>query len=114
MMVKSPEGQPRAYVGLEFAQMYRRFGSEVTVVEMASRLIQREDPDVSAAIREILEREGVGIRVEATCIRVAKNGEDIIVGVDCTTGVPEIRGSHLLVAVGRRPNTDDLGLERAA
>jgi pyruvate/2-oxoglutarate dehydrogenase complex dihydrolipoamide dehydrogenase (E3) component len=60
MMVKSPEGQPRAYVGLEFAQMYRRFGSEVTVVEMASRLIQREDPDVSAAIREILEREALG------------------------------------------------------
>jgi pyruvate/2-oxoglutarate dehydrogenase complex dihydrolipoamide dehydrogenase (E3) component len=102
-----------SYVGLEFAQMYRRFGSEVTVVEMSPRLIQREDPDVSAAIREILEREGVGIRVNATCIRVAKRGEDIIVGVDCTDGAPEIHGSHLLLAVGRRPNTDDLGLDRA-
>jgi len=102
-----------SYVGLEFAQMYRRFGSEVTVVEMSPRLIQREDPDVSTAIREILEREGVGIRVNATCIRVSKSGEDIIVGVDCTDGAPEIHGSHLLLAVGRRPNTDDLGLDRA-
>jgi len=102
-----------SYVGLEFAQMYRRFGSEVTVVEMGSRLIQREDPDVSAAIKEILEREGVGIRLNATCIHVAKAGEDIVVGVDCTSGAPEVHGSHLLVAVGRRPNTDDLGLERA-
>jgi pyruvate/2-oxoglutarate dehydrogenase complex dihydrolipoamide dehydrogenase (E3) component len=101
------------YVGLEFAQMYRRFGSEVTVVEMGSRLIQREDPDVSAAISGILEREGVGIRVDATCIRVAKSGESIVVGVDCTVGAPEIHGSHLLVAVGQRPNTDDLGLDRA-
>ena len=102
-----------SYVGLEFAQMYRRFGSEVTVVEMGSRLIQREDPDVSAAIKEILEREGVGIRLNATCIHVAKAGEDIVVGVDCTSGAPEVHGSHLLVAVGRRPNTDDLGLDQA-
>src|SRR5271169_113704 len=102
-----------SYVGLEFAQMYRRFGSEVTVVEMAPRLIHREDPDVSAATREILEREGVNIRVDATCIRVRKDGEDIVVGVDCTAGAPEIHGSHLLVAVGRRPNTDDLGLDQA-
>src|SRR5271169_1269550 len=102
-----------SYVGLEFAQMYRRFGSEVTVVEMAPRLIHREDPDVSAAIREILEREGVNIPVDATCIRARKSGEDIVVGVDCTAGTPEVHGSHLLVAVGRRPNTDDLGLDRA-
>jgi len=102
-----------SYVGLEFAQMYRRFGSEVTVVEMGSRLIQREDPDVSAAVKENIEREGVGIRLNATCIHVAKAGEDIVVGVDCTSGAPEIHGSHLLVAVGRRPNTDDLGLDRA-
>jgi pyruvate/2-oxoglutarate dehydrogenase complex dihydrolipoamide dehydrogenase (E3) component len=102
-----------SYVGLEFAQMYRRFGSEVTVVEMAPRLIHREDPDVSAAIKEILQCEGVGKRVNATCIRLAKSGEDIVVGVDCTDGAPEIHGSHLLVAVGRRPNTDDLGLEEA-
>ena len=102
-----------SYVGLEFAQMYRRFGSEVTVVEMAPRLIHREDPDISAAIREVLEREGVNIRVDATCIRVRKSGEDVVVGVDCTAGAPKIHGSHLLLAVGRRPNTDDLGLDRA-
>jgi len=80
---------------------------------MAPRLIHREDPDVSATIRAILEREGVGIRVDATCIRVAKRGCDIVVGVDCTAGALEIQGLHLLVAVGRRPNTDDLGLDRA-
>ena len=102
-----------SYVGLEFAQMYRRFGSEVTVVEMGPRLIHREDRDVSAAIGEILGHEGVKVRVDATCIRVAKSGEDIVVEVDCTAGAPEIHGSHLLLAVGRRPNTDDLGLERA-
>jgi len=77
------------------------------------RLIHREDPDVSAAISEILQHEGVNIRVDATCIRVARSGEDIVVGVDCTAGTPEIHGSHLLLAVGRRPNTDDLGLDRA-
>jgi pyruvate/2-oxoglutarate dehydrogenase complex dihydrolipoamide dehydrogenase (E3) component len=102
-----------SYVGLEFAQMYRRFGSEVTVVEMGPRLIHREDPDVSAAISETLQHEGVNIRVAATCIRVARSGEDIVVGVDCTAGAPEIHGSHLLLAVGRRPNTDDLGLDTA-
>jgi pyruvate/2-oxoglutarate dehydrogenase complex dihydrolipoamide dehydrogenase (E3) component len=88
-----------SYVGLEFAQMYRRFGSEVTVVEMGSRLIQREDPDVSAAIQAILEHEGVGIRVDATWIHVGKNGEDIIAG-SIVRPAPEIHGSHLLVAAG--------------
>ena len=102
-----------SYVGLEFAQMYRRFGSEVTVVEMAPRLVHREDPDVSAAIAEILESEGIGLRVKAECIRLARSGDDILVGLDCTDGPPEIRGSHLLLAVGRRPNTDDLGLDAA-
>jgi pyruvate/2-oxoglutarate dehydrogenase complex dihydrolipoamide dehydrogenase (E3) component len=102
-----------SYVGLEFAQMYRRFGSEVTVVEMAPRLVHREDPDVSAAIAEILESEGIGLRVKAECIRLARSGDDILVGLDCTDGPPEISGSHLLLAVGRRPNTDDLGLDEA-
>jgi pyruvate/2-oxoglutarate dehydrogenase complex dihydrolipoamide dehydrogenase (E3) component len=102
-----------SYVGLEFAQMYRRFGSEVTVVEMAPRIVHREDPDVSAAISETLQGEGVNLRVKAECIRVAKKGEDVLVGVDCAEGPPEIDGSHLLLAVGRRPNTDDLGLGRA-
>ncbi len=102
-----------SYVGLEFAQMYRRFGSEVTVVEMAQRLVHREDPDVSTAIAEILEGEGIGVRVKAECIRLARSGDDVLVRLDCTDGPPEIRGSHLLLAVGRRPNTDDLGLDEA-
>jgi pyruvate/2-oxoglutarate dehydrogenase complex dihydrolipoamide dehydrogenase (E3) component len=102
-----------SYVGLEFAQMYRRFGSEVTVVEMAPRIVHREDPDVSAAISEILEAEGIHLRTKAECIRVGRRGDDVLVGVDCTDGPPEILGSHLLLAVGRRPNTDDLGLDRA-
>ncbi|MEJ0094964.1 MAG: FAD-containing oxidoreductase [Methylocella sp.] len=102
-----------SYIGLEFAQMYRRFGSEVTVVEKAPRLIQHEDEDVSAAVKDILEREGIAIRLDAECIRFEPRGEDIAVRVDCTLGAPEILGSHVLLAVGRRPNTDDLGLDKA-
>jgi pyruvate/2-oxoglutarate dehydrogenase complex dihydrolipoamide dehydrogenase (E3) component len=102
-----------SYVGLEFAQMYRRFGSEVTVVEMSERLVHREDEDVSDAIRNIMENEGITIRCKAECISFVPRGEDIAVGVDCVEGEPEIVGSHVLLAVGRRPNTDDLGLEAA-
>ena len=102
-----------SYVGLEFAQMYRRFGSEVTVVEMAPRLIAREDDDVSRAVQEIVEREGVTIRLNAECISLARKGGDIAANVDCQEGALEVVGSHLLLAVGRRPNTDDLGLDRA-
>jgi pyruvate/2-oxoglutarate dehydrogenase complex dihydrolipoamide dehydrogenase (E3) component len=102
-----------SYVGLEFAQMYRRFGSEVTVVEMAPRLVHREDPDISAEISQTLESEGINLRVNAECIRFNRSGDDVLVGVDCQDGPPEIDGSHLLLAVGRRPNTDDLGLDQA-
>jgi len=102
-----------SYIGLEFAQMYRRFGAEVTVVEKADRLVQREDADISAAVKDILEAEGVHVRLKAECIRFAPHGDEIAVGVDCTAGPPEIVGSHVLLAVGRRPNTDDLGLEKA-
>jgi pyruvate/2-oxoglutarate dehydrogenase complex dihydrolipoamide dehydrogenase (E3) component len=102
-----------SYIGLEFAQMYRRFGSAVTIVEKAPRLVPHEDEDVSAAIKEILEREGVGIRLDAECIRFARRGDDIGVGVECRSGDPEVVGSHVLLAVGRRPNTDDLGLDAA-
>jgi pyruvate/2-oxoglutarate dehydrogenase complex dihydrolipoamide dehydrogenase (E3) component len=102
-----------SYIGLEFGQMFRRFGSEVTIIEMAARLIQKEDEDVSAAIREILEQEGINIRVNATCIRLFTRGSDVVAGVDCAQGAPDVSGSHLLLAVGRRPNTDDLGLEKA-
>jgi pyruvate/2-oxoglutarate dehydrogenase complex dihydrolipoamide dehydrogenase (E3) component len=102
-----------SYVGLEFAQMYRRFGSAVTVVEKGPRLIQREDEDMSDAVKDILEKEGIGLRLDAECIRFARRGEAIAVGVDCRDGEPEIIGSHVLLAVGRRPNTDDLGLDKA-
>ncbi|MCW5708433.1 FAD-containing oxidoreductase [Shinella sp.] len=102
-----------SYIGLEFAQMFRRFGAEVTVVEKGPRLIAREDEDVSAAVRDILEREGITIRTGAECIRFFKTGDGVGVGVDCTAGAPEIPGSHILLATGRRPNTDDLGLDKA-
>jgi pyruvate/2-oxoglutarate dehydrogenase complex dihydrolipoamide dehydrogenase (E3) component len=102
-----------SYVGLEFGQMYRRFGSEVTVVEIGPRLTPREDEDVSDAIAEFLAREGIAIRLKATCLSVSRSGGDIVMQVDCGDGAPEIRGSHLLIATGRRPNTDELGLERA-
>jgi pyruvate/2-oxoglutarate dehydrogenase complex dihydrolipoamide dehydrogenase (E3) component len=93
--------------------MYRRFGSQVTIVEMAPRLIKHEDEDVSAAIKEILEREGIAVRLEAECIRFTKRGDDVGIGVNCRAGDPEVFGSHVLLAVGRRPNTDDLGLDAA-
>ncbi|HEX5464298.1 MAG TPA: FAD-containing oxidoreductase [Burkholderiales bacterium] len=102
-----------SYVGLEFAQMYRRFGSRVTVVEMGPRLIGREDEDVSDAVREILEGEGIDVRLNARCIAVAKHGDGVSVRLDCGEGAPEVTGSHLLLAVGRQPNTDDLGLDAA-
>lgn len=102
-----------SYIGLEFAQMYRRFGAEVTVVEMGPRLVGREDPDVSDAVRDILEREGIKVRTSAECIHFAKADSGVQVGVDCMQGEPEILCSDVLLAVGRRPNTDDLGLEQA-
>ncbi|MBI2260577.1 MAG: FAD-containing oxidoreductase [Caulobacterales bacterium] len=102
-----------SYVGLEFAQIYRRFGAEVTVVEKGERLIAREDPEVSRAVREILEGEGIVVRTRAECIRFRPRGDEIEVGVSCVDGEPAVVGSHALLAVGRRLNTDDLGLETA-
>ena len=102
-----------SYIGLEFGQMFRRFGSAVTIIEMGPRLIQREDEDVSGTIAEVLTGEGIDLRLDATCIAFAKRGADIVAKVDCSSGAPEVVGSHLLLAVGRRPNTDDLGLEAA-
>ncbi len=101
------------YVGLEFAQMYRRFGAKVTIIEKGPRLVGREDEDVSDAIREIFAREDIAVRTGAECISLAPHGEGVSVGVDCAEGEPESVGSHVLIAVGRRPNTDDLGLEKA-
>jgi len=102
-----------SYVGLEFAQMYRRFGAEVTVVEKSPHLIAREDEEISEAIREILTDEGIKVRTSAECIGLAPHDEGIEVGVNCQEGEPTSIGSHVLLAVGRRPNTDDLGLEAA-
>ena len=102
-----------SYIGLEFAQMYRRFGAQVTVVEMGPRLIAREDPDISDAIRAILEGEGIEVRTNACCIGLARHPSGIAIAVDCTEGAPQVIGSHVLLAVGRRPNTDDLGLDKA-
>ena len=102
-----------SYVGLEFAQMYRRFGAEVTVVEKGPRLVGREDEEISEAIREILTGEGIDVRTGAECIRLARHARGVEVGVDCEEGEPSSVGSHVLLAVGRRPNTDDLGLEAA-
>ena len=102
-----------SYIGLEFAQMYRRFGAKVTVVEKAARLIAREDEDVSAAVKQILEKEGVQVRLKAECMTVHKEGERIVVGLDCAEASRQVEGSHLLLAVGRVPNTDDLGLDKA-
>ncbi len=102
-----------SYIGLEFGQMYRRFGSKVTIVERGSRLIKHEDEDVSEAIKDILENEGINIRLNAECIRIEKQEDTVRVGVNCEKGDREEEGSHLLLAIGRRPNTDDLGLDIA-
>ena len=102
-----------SYIGLEFGQMFRRFGSVVTIVEMGPRLIGREDEDTSDAVRQIMEKEGIQIRLNAKCIKADRKDQKVIVGLDCSEGSKTVEGSHLLVAVGRIPNTDDLGLEKA-
>jgi pyruvate/2-oxoglutarate dehydrogenase complex dihydrolipoamide dehydrogenase (E3) component len=102
-----------SYIGLEFAQAYRRFGSQVTVVERAAKLLPREDDDVSAEILAILGREGVEIRANAECMRVGRKGDRIVIDLECKGGTPLAEGTHLLMAVGRSPNTHDLGLELA-
>jgi pyruvate/2-oxoglutarate dehydrogenase complex dihydrolipoamide dehydrogenase (E3) component len=100
-----------SYVGLEFAHMFRRFGSKVTVIEKAPKLLAREDDDVAAEIRAVLEREGIAIRIDAECMELRKRGARVVVGMQCKDGEPIAEGSHVLMAVGRQPNTDDLGLE---
>lgn len=102
-----------SYIGLEFAQMYRRFGAEVTVIEKGPRLIAREDEDVSEAVRQILVDEGITVRTDAACIALKPHQDGVAVGIDCESGEPVAVGSHILLAVGRRPNTDDLGLDKA-
>ncbi len=102
-----------SYIGLEFGQMYRRFGSNVTIVEKGPRLIAREDEDISKAIQEILEREGILLRLNAECMTAHKEGDRIAVGLYCADASRQVVGSHLLLAVGRVPNTGDLGLDKA-
>jgi pyruvate/2-oxoglutarate dehydrogenase complex dihydrolipoamide dehydrogenase (E3) component len=102
-----------SYIGLEFGQMYRRFGSDVTIIEMGPRLIGREDEDVSESVQNILEAEGIGIRLNAKCMSMERRGDKILARVSCEDGSPEVQGSHLLLAVGRIPNTQDLGLDQA-
>src|SRR5262249_397883 len=102
-----------SYVGLEFAQTYRRFGSEVTVVELAPRLVAREDQDVSQAIADFLPQQGIDVRVNSKVAAVEKRGDKIAVTVESGGTKSQIAGSHVLVAIGRRPNTDDLGLDAA-
>ncbi len=102
-----------SYIGLEFGQMFRRFGSEVTILEMGPHLIGREDEDISKAIEEIMGQEGINVRLNSKCIGLSRHPDGVRVTADCAEGSPEVIGSHVLLAVGRRPNTDDLGLEKA-
>jgi len=102
-----------SYIGLEFGQMYRRFGSKVTIVEKGPRLLSREDEDVSDAIKGILENEDISIRLNASCIAGSKENGEIVIEVDCDSGDRQVKGTHLLMATGRIPNTDDLGLDKA-
>jgi pyruvate/2-oxoglutarate dehydrogenase complex dihydrolipoamide dehydrogenase (E3) component len=102
-----------SYIGLEFAQLYRRFGSQVTVIEPAPRLISREDEDVSRAIADILKAENIDIRVSSKVVAVKKQDTDIAVTIETAGARSRVEGSHLLLAAGRRPNTDDLGVEKA-
>jgi pyruvate/2-oxoglutarate dehydrogenase complex dihydrolipoamide dehydrogenase (E3) component len=102
-----------SYIGLEFGQMFRRFGAEVTIVERNERLVPREDIDVSEAIRDILVAEEIRVFTSAECIRLAKRGADISATLSSGGDQVELAASHVLLASGRRPNTDDLGLEAA-
>lgn len=99
-----------SYIGLEFGQMFRRFGSRVTIIEQGAEIIGREDTKTSVAVREILEEEGISFRLNSKCISAAQSGNEITVKLDCESGSPKVSGTHLLVATGRRPNSVDLGL----
>ena len=102
-----------SYIGLEFAQIYRRFGSEVTVIEAAPRLLVREDEDVSRTVTEFLVEEGITVHAASYVTRVEKRGNSVSVKVGSAGQISQITGTHILVAIGRRPNTDDLGLDKA-
>ncbi|MFS8055385.1 FAD-containing oxidoreductase [Rhizobium sp. BR 317] len=99
------------YIGLEFAQMYRRFGTDVSIIERGPRLAPREDDDICQGIGDVLRAEGISIHTNAEDIKLSKSGESI--RISTANGNPDVEASHLLIATGRRPNTDDLGLEKA-
>jgi pyruvate/2-oxoglutarate dehydrogenase complex dihydrolipoamide dehydrogenase (E3) component len=102
-----------SYVGLEFAQIFRRLGATVTVIERSPRLVSHEDPDMSDAVAEVLRSEGIDLRLSAECVQLGQDGHKIVVHVSCTEGAPSVAASHVLLAMGRTPNTDLLGLEKA-
>jgi pyruvate/2-oxoglutarate dehydrogenase complex dihydrolipoamide dehydrogenase (E3) component len=102
-----------SYIGLEFGQMYRRFGAAVTIAEKGPSLIGREDPDVSQCVLDIVANEGVKVELGAECIAFEPRGARIAVKLQCGDGGREVVGSHLLLAIGRTPNTSDLGLDKA-
>jgi pyruvate/2-oxoglutarate dehydrogenase complex dihydrolipoamide dehydrogenase (E3) component len=97
------------YIGCEMGQMFRRFGSAVTIVDRHSHLLGNEDPEVAASLQKVFRDEGIDLRHGAEVERVARSGDEVVLQLDGQ----ELRGSHLLVAVGRRPNTDDLGCDAA-
>jgi len=101
------------YIGLEFGQMFARFGSRVTIIQRAAQIVPREDPEVAVELQRVLEEEGLTYLLNARATRVEQEGDTIVVSVDRASGPSIVSGSHLLVAIGRRPNTDDLGLEKA-
>jgi pyruvate/2-oxoglutarate dehydrogenase complex dihydrolipoamide dehydrogenase (E3) component len=100
-------------VGVEFAQIFRRFGSDVTLVEMKAGVMHREDAAASSLVAELLQSEGVRLRLNAECLSFSKDSDGVCVHVDCKEDDTEVHGSHVLLAMGRVPNTDDLGLDAA-
>ena len=102
-----------SYIGLEFAQIFRRLGAEVTVVERGSRLVSHEDPDVSDAVAEVMRSEGINLRLNSECIHFEQNGRNVVIGLSCSEGAPSVIASQVLLAVGRTPNSDLLALEKA-
>lgn len=100
-----------SYIGLEFAQVFRRFGAKVTVIEKGGSLIGREDTDVSETVLEIMKKSGIDVRLNSNCLSFSKDGDDVIAHMGCSKGQETVRGSHILMALGRTPNTQELGLE---
>lgn len=99
------------YIGLEFGQMFRRFGSKVTIMEKGNQLLQREDDDIAEEIATILKDSGIEVKLDSDCLSAEKADTGISVKYNCHNRIEKIKASHVLIATGRIPNTDDLGLE---